>query len=93
MSDLCTYVFTGKNSSVESLTLLPSIRIVFRATKDILKANCLMAIIIWVGTLVWSFILEQNNPNYRECDVSGPLLLERLGSTNMLQLGCLAYIV
>jgi hypothetical protein len=47
---------------------------VFRATKDILKATCLMAIIIWVGTSALFFIFEQDNPNFRECDASVPLL-------------------
>ena len=47
---------------------------VFRATKDILKATGLMAIIIWVGTSALFFIFEQDNPNFRECDESIPPL-------------------
>lgn len=47
---------------------------VFRATKDILKATGLMAIIIWVGTSALFFIFEQNNPNFRDCDDSIPPL-------------------
>jgi hypothetical protein len=68
------YVSIRMNSSLEPLTLLPSITTVFRATKDILKATCLMAIIIWVGTSALFFIFEQNNPNFRECDASVPLV-------------------
>jgi hypothetical protein len=46
---------------------------VFRASKDVLKATGLLAIIIWVGTSALFFIFEQNNPNFRECDESIPL--------------------
>ena len=46
---------------------------VFRATKDVLKATGLMAVIIWVGSSALFFIFEQNNPNFRSCDSSVPL--------------------
>jgi len=47
---------------------------VFRASKDVLKATGLMAIIIWVGTSALFFIFEENNPNFRQCDDSIPLV-------------------
>lgn len=46
---------------------------VFRASKDVLKATALMAIIIWVGCGALFFIFEQGNPNWRNCDDSIPL--------------------
>ena len=46
---------------------------VFRASKDVLKATGLMAVIIWVGCGALFFIFEQSNPNFRECDPSIPL--------------------
>ncbi len=46
---------------------------VFRASKDVLKATGLMAFIIWVGTGALFFIFEQNNPNWRSCDMSVPV--------------------
>ena len=46
---------------------------VFRASKDILKATGLLAIIIWVGCAALFFIFEENNPNWRECDDTVPL--------------------
>mmetsp|Transcript_5533 Transcript_5533/g.10374 ORF Transcript_5533/g.10374 Transcript_5533/m.10374 type:complete len:137 (+) Transcript_5533:3714-4124(+) len=33
-----------------------------------------MAIIIWVGTSALFFIFEENNPNFRQCDYSIPLV-------------------
>jgi len=45
---------------------------VFRASKDVLKATGLMAFIIWVGSGALFFIFEQNNPNWRSCDMSVP---------------------
>lgn len=45
---------------------------VFRASKDVLKATGLMAIIIWVGSAALFFLFESNNPNFRECDDSVP---------------------
>jgi Ion transport protein len=45
---------------------------VFRASKDVLKATGLMALIIWVGCGALFFIFEENNPNWRECDASIP---------------------
>ena len=57
---------------------------VFRASKDVLKATGLMAIIIWVGCGALSFIFEQNNPNWRECDESIPLR----GNISSSELGC-----
>ncbi|KAG7358930.1 ion transport protein [Nitzschia inconspicua] len=47
---------------------------VFRASKDVLKATGLMAIIIWIGGGALFFIFEQNNPNWRSCDDSIPLV-------------------
>ena len=47
---------------------------VFRASKDVLKATGLMAIIIWVGCAALFFIFEENNPNWRSCDESVPLV-------------------
>jgi len=46
---------------------------VFRASKDVLKATGLMALIVWVGCAALFFIFEENNPNWRECDSSIPL--------------------
>ena len=46
---------------------------VFRASKDVLKATGLMAVIIWIGCGALFFIFEQSNPNFRMCDVSIPL--------------------
>jgi len=46
---------------------------VFRASKDVLKATGLMAVVIWVGSSALFFIFEQNNPNFRSCDASVPL--------------------
>ncbi|KAL7547165.1 hypothetical protein ACHAWF_010484 [Thalassiosira exigua] len=45
---------------------------VFRASKDVLKATGLMAVIIWVGASALFFIFEENNPNFRQCDDSIP---------------------
>jgi hypothetical protein len=45
---------------------------VFRASKDVLKATGLMALIIWVGCGALFYIFEENNPNWRECDPSVP---------------------
>jgi hypothetical protein len=47
---------------------------VFRASKDVLKATGLMALIIWVGGGALFFIFEENNPNWRQCDDSVPLV-------------------
>jgi len=47
---------------------------VFRASKDVLKATGLMATIIWVGSSALFFIFEENNPNFRSCDDSLPLV-------------------
>mmetsp|Transcript_130029 Transcript_130029/g.193603 ORF Transcript_130029/g.193603 Transcript_130029/m.193603 type:complete len:1282 (-) Transcript_130029:195-4040(-) len=46
---------------------------VFRASKDILKATGLMALIIWVGCGALFYIFEENNPNWRSCDDSVPV--------------------
>ena len=46
---------------------------VFRASKDVLKATGLMALIIWVGCGALFYIFEENNPNWRHCDDSIPL--------------------
>jgi len=47
---------------------------VFRASKDVLKASALMALIVWIGCAALFFIFEENNPNWRECDESVPLV-------------------
>ncbi len=47
---------------------------VFRASKDVLKATGLMAVIIWVGCGALFYIFEENNPNWRQCDDSIPLV-------------------
>lgn len=47
---------------------------VFRASKDVLKATGLMAVIIWVGCGALFFIFEVDNPNWRQCDDSIPLV-------------------
>jgi hypothetical protein len=47
---------------------------VFRASKSVLKATGLMAIIIWVGSSALFFLFEQNNPNFRTCDATVPLV-------------------
>lgn len=49
---------------------------VFRASKDVLKATGLLAIIIWVGCGALFFIFEENNPNWRTCDPSVPVRSE-----------------
>ena len=46
---------------------------VFRASKDVLKATGLMALIIWIGCGALFFIAEQNNPNWRHCTDAVPL--------------------
>jgi len=46
---------------------------VFRASKDVLKATGLLALIIWVGCGGLFYIFEENNPNWRQCDPSVPL--------------------
>lgn len=46
---------------------------VFRASKDVLKATGLMALIIWVGCGALFYIFEENNPNWRECADGVPL--------------------
>lgn len=45
---------------------------VFRASKDVLKATGLMALIIWIGGAALFFIFEGNNPNWRQCEDSIP---------------------
>jgi hypothetical protein len=45
---------------------------VFRASKDVLKATGLMALIIWIGCGALFYIFEENNPNWRSCDKSIP---------------------
>lgn len=56
---------------------------VFRASKDVLKATGLMAVIIWVGSSALFFIFEHDNPNFRSCDESIPLT-----GTNANEPGC-----
>ncbi len=46
---------------------------VFRASMSILKSTVLLALIIWVGGGSLFYILERNNPNFRECSNSIPL--------------------
>ena len=45
---------------------------VFRASKDVLKATGLLAIIIWVGCAALFYLFEEHNPNWRSCDQSVP---------------------
>ena len=47
---------------------------VFRASKGVLKATGLLAVIIWVGASALFYLFEKNNPNFRSCDSSVPLL-------------------
>jgi hypothetical protein len=49
---------------------------VFRASKSVLQATGLMALIIWVGASALFFLFEKNNPNFRSCDPSVPLFGE-----------------
>lgn len=49
---------------------------VYRASKGVLKATGLMALIIWIGSSALFFIFESDNPNFRECDGSVPLIGE-----------------
>ena len=46
---------------------------VFRASMGILKSTVLLALIVWVGGGSLFYILERNNPNFRECSDSIPL--------------------
>ena len=45
---------------------------VFRASKDVLKATGLLALIIWIGCGSLFYIFEQNNPNFRDCSDDVP---------------------
>uniref|UniRef100_A0A7S4EPX0 Ion transport domain-containing protein n=1 Tax=Pseudo-nitzschia australis TaxID=44445 RepID=A0A7S4EPX0_9STRA len=47
---------------------------VFRASMDVLQSCFLLALIIWIGGGSLFFIFEHNNPNFRECDDSIPLV-------------------
>lgn len=53
---------------------------VFRASKDVLKATGLMALIIWVGCGALFYLFEENNPNWRSCDQSIPAMSDDLSS-------------
>lgn len=55
------------------LTAFSKLDNVFRASMDVLKSTFLLALIIWVGGGSLFFILERNNPNFRDCDDSIPL--------------------
>ncbi|GKY98976.1 hypothetical protein MPSEU_000853300 [Mayamaea pseudoterrestris] len=55
------------------LTAFSKLDNVFRASKDVLKATTLLAVIIWIGCGALFFIAEADNPNWRECDSSIPL--------------------
>mmetsp|Transcript_6366 Transcript_6366/g.13166 ORF Transcript_6366/g.13166 Transcript_6366/m.13166 type:complete len:767 (-) Transcript_6366:464-2764(-) len=59
---------------------------VFRASFDVLSSTFLIALIIWIGGGSLFFILEQNNPNWRECDESIPIV--SLSSSNDSIPGC-----
>lgn len=52
------------------LTAFSKLDNVFRASKDVLRATGLLAVIIWIGCGAVFYILEENNPNWRECDPS-----------------------
>jgi len=54
------------------LTAFSKLDNVFRASMGILKSTILLALIIWVGGGSLFFILERNNPNFRECHDSIP---------------------
>lgn len=56
---------------------------VFRASKTVLQATGLMALIIWVGASALFFLFERNNPNFRVCDASVPLV-----GSSTLEPGC-----
>lgn len=60
---------------------------VFRASKNVLKATGLLALIIWVGCGALFFIFEENNPNWRSCDPSIPLSLATSNTSGGV-LGC-----
>jgi Ion transport protein len=60
---------------------------VFRASKNVLKATGLLALIIWVGCGALFFIFEENNPNWRQCDPSIPLSMATSNSSDGI-LGC-----
>jgi hypothetical protein len=55
------------------LTAFSKLDNVFRASMGILKSTILLALIIWVGGGSLFFILERNNPNFRECHDSIPV--------------------
>ncbi len=57
---------------------------VFRASRSVLQATGVMAIIIWVGSSALFFVFEQDNPNLRQCDPSVPIE----GSSDGTILGC-----
>ena len=60
---------------------------VFRASKDVLKATGLMALIIWVGCGALFFIFEEDNPNWRQCAESVPVVSNGTGIP-----GCLDFV-
>ena len=71
----------------EFVTAFSKLDNVFRASKDILKATGLMALIIWVGCGALFYIFEENNPNWRTCDDSVPLV------SNITQIpGCYDFV-
>lgn len=47
---------------------------VFRASKNVIKATGLMALIIWILTSALFYIFEKNNPNFRSCDSLVPTI-------------------
>lgn len=47
---------------------------VYRASKDILKTTGLLAVMIWIGASALFYLFEQNNPNFRQCDTTVPLI-------------------
>lgn len=57
---------------------------VFRASKDVLRATGVMAIIIWCGSSALFYLFEQDNPNLRQCDASVPAE----GNADGTVLGC-----
>ncbi len=67
------YIVSFTNFNFETCSKLDN---VFRASKDVLKATGLMAVIIWVGSSALFFLFEENNPNFRQCDDSVPLIFD-----------------
>lgn len=55
---------------------------VFRASRSVLQATGVMAVIIWCGSSALFYLFEQDNPNLRQCDPSVPIY------SNETSMGC-----